>query len=185
MIEFDDHLIYGTGKEAAVAGFANELIVLAMLMTNYPNSSKVDMPLASYDIIIERTTGSHASFLRAQVKTASKSIPFTGGSRGGVDRSYDPQIHQNKQYTQNITTSDLVIGIHRSKGQTVLYLIPTLIISILGQKSLANTKADVFSDWQIINLCDKESELKEHLRQRITTSHPLMKTDSFNTWIST
>ena len=184
MITFDDHIISGTGKDAAVAGFANELVVLSMLITKYPNSSKVDMPLASYDIIIERTVGSKVSFLRAQVKTASKSISFTGGSRGGVDRNYDRSVNQSKMYVHNSTTSDLIIGIRRSEESTVLYLIPTLIIEYLKRSSLSVNKAKIFSDWQMITLCHNETDLKSYLKSQLAKGDPLLKIEAFKNWVN-
>ena len=184
MIEFDENIISGAGKDAAVAGFANELVVLSMLMTKYPNSSKVDMPLASYDIIIERAVGSKVSFLRAQVKTASKSISFTGGSRGGVDRNYDRSVNQSKIYVHNSTTSDLIIGIHRSAESTVLYLIPTLVREYLNQSSLSVNKAKIFSDWEMITLCDDETNLKSHLKGKLAKDDPLLKIEAFKNWVN-
>ncbi len=67
------------------------------------------MPLSPYDIIIvfKKEDGAE-EIIRAQVKTAKKSISFTGGTRGGVDRVYKSGV---KEYIQSTTTSDVVIGV--------------------------------------------------------------------------
>ncbi|SHF03086.1 hypothetical protein SAMN02745225_02297 [Ferrithrix thermotolerans DSM 19514] len=184
MIEFNTDAIVGSGRDAAVIGVSNEYIVLAMLMTKFPNSSKVDMPLSSYDLIIERSDESGTSFIRAQVKTATKSISFVGGSRGGVDRTYDRFTNNSKIYVQDETKSDVVIGIHRSQQQTTLYMIPTLLIKHICQQSLSIKKANVFSDWHMISLCDKELELKQYLRGQLSEADPLLKIASFKDWLS-
>lgn len=185
MITFDDAQIVGSGKQAAVTGFANEHIVLAMLMSRYPNSSLVDMPLSSYDIIIERELNGRIDFLRAQVKTASKSISFTGGTRGGSDRSYDPATHVNKKYVQDPSKSDVVIGIHRAANTTQLFIVPSLLIPLLGVGSLSTDKALVFSDWAMIALCDNEDELRDFLRSKRDEGlyKPTQFHSTFNDWI--
>ncbi len=164
MIKFEESALHpSAGHEASVAGFANEHIVLAVLMTKFPNSSLVNMPLASYDIIIERQIESHTRFLRAQVKTATTAISFTGGSRGGVDRTYDKNQNVDKTYVQDVSRSDLVIGIHRGT-ETILYLIPSLIIPLLHKKSLSVKKSAMFSNWIMIDICDNELELKKFFK---------------------
>jgi len=183
MIDFNTDVIVGSGRDAAVIGVSNEYIVLAMLMTKFPNSSKVDMPLSSYDLIIERSDRSGTSFIRAQVKTATHSISFVGGTRGGVDRTYNRSTNNSKIYVQDETKSDVVIGIHRSQQQTTLYVIPTLLIKHIGQQSLSLKKANVFSDWDMISLCDKESELKQYLRAKLSKDDPLLKIASFEKWL--
>ncbi len=57
-------------------------------MKHYGNVSLVDLPLSPYDIVIVRHTQQGEDIIRAQVKTAQKSISFISGSRGGVDRTY-------------------------------------------------------------------------------------------------
>ena len=58
-------------------------------MKKYQNVSLVDLPLSTYDIIIVRKDANDTEdIIRAQVKTAKKSVSITGGTRGGVDREY-------------------------------------------------------------------------------------------------
>ncbi len=123
-----------TGRQASIDGFAHEHIVAGLLMKIYQNVSLVDLPLSPYDIIIVRklTTGSE-EIIRAQVKTSRKSVSFTGGTRGGVDRVYKSDI---KTYTQSPETSDVIIGFNPlSDGSFDMYFIPTLLIAIWGTKS--------------------------------------------------
>lgn len=42
------------GRQASVSGFANEHIVVGILMHKYSNVSLVDLPLSSYDIVLVR-----------------------------------------------------------------------------------------------------------------------------------
>lgn len=72
------------GKQASVEGFANEHIAAGILMKKYQNVSLVDLPLSPYDIIIVfKEEDGTENIIRAQVKTATKSISFVGGVRGG------------------------------------------------------------------------------------------------------
>ena len=105
-------------------------------MKRYQNVSLVDLPLSPYDIIIvlKKTDGSE-DIIRAQVKTATRSISFTGGARGGVDRTYKSTV---KTYTQSTATSDIVIGVHPTGNNTFeLYFVPTILIEELDQKSIS------------------------------------------------
>lgn len=121
------------GRQASVEGFANELIVTGLLMKKYQNVSLVNLPLSTYDIIIVKKLEYGEEIIRAQVKTARKSVSFTGGTRGGVDREYKSGI---KTYTQSIITSDVIIGLTPiENGSFDMYFIPTLLIEIWGTKS--------------------------------------------------
>lgn len=122
------------GRQASIEGFANEHIVVGILMKKYQNVSLVDLPLSPYDIVIVRKMEDGTEeIIRAQVKTARKSVSFTGGTRGGVDRAYKSGI---KEYIQNPVTSDVVIGCHPNEnGSYDLYFIPTLLIERWGAKS--------------------------------------------------
>ena len=68
------------GRQASINGFAHEHIVAGILMKKYQNVSLVDLPLSPYDLIIVKKTGKKEEIIRAQVKTAKKSISFVGGS---------------------------------------------------------------------------------------------------------
>jgi len=67
------------GRQAAISGFAHEHIVAGILMKRYGNVSLVDLPLSPYDIVIVFKTEEGEDIIRAQVKTAQNSIPFTSG----------------------------------------------------------------------------------------------------------
>ena len=98
------------GRQASVEGFAHEHIVVGILMKKYQNVSLVDLPLSPYDIIIVfKEKDGTENIIRAQVKTAKKSITFRGGLRGGVDRTYKSGI---KEYIQSTVHSDVIIGVH-------------------------------------------------------------------------
>jgi len=127
------------GRQASVDGFAHEHIVVGILMKKYQNVSLVDLPLSPYDIIIVRKgADDNEDIIRAQVKTATQSVAFTGGARGGVDREYRSDI---KTYIQSTATSDVVIGIHPIGNNAFeLYFVPTILIEHLNQKSISINK---------------------------------------------
>jgi hypothetical protein len=141
------------GRQASVDGFAHEHITAGILMKRYQNVSLVDLPLSPYDIIIVfKEKDETENIIRAQVKTAKKSISFVGGSRGGVDRQYKSGV---KIYTQSSKTSDVVIGLHPiSSDSFSLYFVPTCLIEKLDQKSLAINKMQILKDnYGILEKC--------------------------------
>ena len=126
-------------------------------MKRYQNVSLVDLPLSTYDIIIVRKDDEKDDIIRAQVKTATKSVSFTGGSRGGVDREYKSGV---KVYTQSTETADVVIGIHPTDNNSFeLYFVPTVLIEHLNQKSISINKISALKEnYFILENC-KNSEL--------------------------
>lgn len=149
-----------TGRQASVDGFAHEHIVVGILMKKYQNVSLVDLPLSTYDIIIVRKENGTEDIIRVQVKTAKKSISFTGGTRGGVDREYRSGI---KKYRQSTTTSDVVIGIHPIDDKTYeLYFVPTILIEKLNQDSISINKVrDLKENYEILENCKDKSWVVE------------------------
>lgn len=129
------------GKQASIDGFAHEHIVVGILMKKFQNVSLVDLPLSSYDIIIARNMEDEdkEDIIRVQVKTSRKSISFTGGTRGGVDREYKSGV---KTYTQSPKTSDIVVGIQPNDetGEYALYFVPTILIAEWKTKSKSLTQ---------------------------------------------
>jgi hypothetical protein len=122
------------GKKASVEGFANELILTGILMKRYLNVSLVNLPLSEYDILVVfKNENEEEIFIRVQSKTATKSVKFTGGTRGGVDRAYKSDV---KKYTQSPKTADVVIGITpNEEGGFDLYIVPTVLIEFFGTES--------------------------------------------------
>jgi len=150
------------GKQASIDGFAHEHIVAGILMKKLQNVSLVDLPLSPYDIIIafKKEDGSE-EIIRAQVKTAKKSISFVGGTRGGVDRKY---ISGVKEYVQSTVTSDVVIGIHPLGDDSYeLYFVPTILIEQLNQKSISINKiSQLKNNYEMLKRCkDKDFVIKK------------------------
>lgn len=129
------------GRQASVEGFAYEHIAAGILMKRYKNVSLVDLPLSPYDLIIVfKDKLGNETIIRAQVKKASHSISFTGGTRGGVDRTYKSGV---KTYIQSTTTSDVIIGVHPlNEDSFELYFIPTILVEKLKQKSISLSKIE-------------------------------------------
>jgi hypothetical protein len=131
------------GRDAAISGFAHEHITAGILMKRYGNVSLVNLPLSPYDIVIVYKKEHGEEIVRAQVKTAKSSIKFTSGSRGGVDRKYKSSV---KTYTQSTKTCDVVIGLHPYDDSFDLYFVPTILLEILGQKSISLKKIDTLKN---------------------------------------
>jgi len=144
------------GRQASIEGFANEKIICGLLMKRYGNVSLVDLPLSTYDIIIvNKLPNGTEDIIRIQCKTATKSISFTGGSRGGVDRTYKSGV---KTYIQSPELSDCIVGIHFHEGKPELYFFPTLLISKINQASISIKKIQGFkNNYEILERCKDEN----------------------------
>lgn len=156
-----------SGKQASIDGFANEHIAAAILMKRYHHVSLMDVPLSSYDMLIDlRNTGEHEEIIRAQVKTARTSVSFTAGGRGGVDREYKSDV---KTYTYSTETSDIIIGIHPiddDDSAFELYFIPTILIEKLGQKSISISKIEPLKEnYFILENCKNEELIIDKCRE--------------------
>lgn len=141
------------GRQASIDGFAHEHIVAGLLMKRYQNVSLVDLPLSPYDIIIaSKQDDGTENIIRVQVKTARKSVSFTGGSRGGIDRTYKSDV---KTYTQSTLTSDVVIGFCPNENDTFdMYFVPTILIELLNSKSISLNKIkSLKNNFQILDFC--------------------------------
>ena len=154
------------GKQSSIDGFAHEHIVVGILMKKFQNVSLVDLPLSSYDIIIARKLAGEnkEDIIRAQVKTSKKSISFTGGTRGGVDRTYKSGI---KTYTQSTKTSDVIIGIEPLKEDRYnLYFVPTLLVEIWKTKSKSIKKLEKLkNNYDILENCKNRSYILDKAKQ--------------------
>ncbi|MCS7272554.1 MAG: hypothetical protein NZ550_00205 [Fimbriimonadales bacterium] len=156
------------GRQAAAEGRAHEHIAVGLLMKRYQNVSLVDLPLSPYDIIIVRKLeDGREDIIRAQVKTAKKSISFIGGVRGGVDRTYKSDV---KRYRQSTATSDVVLGVkEESDGSYSLYVVPTCLIEALEQDSISLRRIEFLkNNWEMLERCkDRDYVLAECARRGI------------------
>ncbi len=153
------------GRQASVDGFAHEHIVVGILMKKYQNVSLVDLPLSPYDIIIVfKESDGTENIIRAQVKTAKKSISFIGGSRGGVDRTYKSGV---KEYVQSTAHSDVIIGVHPlAKDTFELYFVPTFLIQELNQKSISIKKIkELKNNYFILENCKDRDLIIEQVKK--------------------
>lgn len=126
------------GMNASVKGFANENRLLGALLERGYNVSKVDLPHSSYDLVLEH----EKDMIRIQVKTVGvgKSIPFTGGTRGGKDREYKSDV---KAYVQDTNKSDVIVGVlsEKTNGDSItFYVFPTIMVEKWGTKSRSINK---------------------------------------------
>ena len=153
------------GRRAASKGFANEQRLLAALLSRNHNASRVDLPTSQYDIVVEPPKGSTGEIIRVQAKTVDVhgNIKFKGGTRGGQERS---QISNVKEYVYSTETADVVVGVDHEQdngdSKTNYYIIPTLLIELLGQKSITRNKVlQGKNNWELLVKCkDKDFVLK-------------------------
>lgn len=140
------------GRQASIEGFANENIVCGLLMKKYQNVSQVDLPLSPYDLVLARKMSDGSEdIIRIQCKTAPKNVSFTGGSRGGVDRTYKSGV---KSYTQSPKYSDCVVGIHFDNGTPHMFFIPTCLIEEWKKKSISLNKITKLKDnFELLENC--------------------------------
>lgn len=156
------------GKQASIDGFANQHIALGLLMKKYGNVSLVDLPHSTYDIVIVREIEGKEDFIRCQVKTATKSVSFTGGTRGGVDRTYKSGV---KEYIQSTKTSDVIIGVHQNeRGLYDLYFVPTILVEKLNEKrkkkSISLNKIKKLkNNYEILENCKKYEYVIEKCKE--------------------
>ncbi len=144
------------GQLSAAKGFANENRLLAALLERGKNASIVNLPLSAYDLVLEIKGG---DMIRIQVKTVGNagkgSISFSGGTRGGVDKTFKSS---EKEYVQSTETSDVVVGVSAQKnnGDTDInfYIVPTLFIERLSQKSISINKIPMAkNNWELLYNC--------------------------------
>ncbi|MXZ56574.1 MAG: hypothetical protein F4227_03470 [Gammaproteobacteria bacterium] len=151
------------GRLASARGFANESRLLAALLERGYNASRVDLPHSTYDILVE--TNVH-EIVRVQVKTVSKgkSVSFSGGSRGGADRTYKSDV---KSYVHSTLTADAIVGVNcrtdNGDSEISFYIIPTMFIERIQQKSLSINKLQFAkNNWELLIRC-KEREFVESI----------------------
>ena len=135
------------GKIAANLGDAHEHIVAGILIRLGFDVGIVDVSGTPYDLIIvglDKPKGSQV-MLKAQIKTASKSVGFTGGSRGGIDKTYKSDVKRYKYTTEH---SDLILGI--DKKTLDIYVIPTKFISKWGSSRSCGKMKPLKNNWDIL-----------------------------------
>lgn len=142
-----------TGKDpaafAANLGDAHEFIVTGILIRLGFDVGVMQVKGVAYDLWLlayEEPKGKKVS-LRVQIKTVSEGggVRFIGGSRGGVDRTYIPNVKTYKYTTEH---SDLIIGI--DKATLDLYLIPTAFIRNWGSSRSVGKMQPLKNNWDIL-----------------------------------
>lgn len=135
------------GKIAANLGDAHEHIVAGILIRLGFNVGFVDVRGSPYDLLIVafQSPKGKPTILRAQVKTADKSISFIGGSRGGIDREYKSGVKTYKYTTEH---SDIILGIDRDTLD--IYVIPTCFVTKWGTSKATNKMKILKNNWNVL-----------------------------------
>ena len=151
------------GKLASATGFANESRFLGALLARGYNASKVDLPHSTYDIVVELGV---KDIIRVQVKTVGPKggVKFTGGTRGGADRTYRSGV---KSYRQSTETADIVVGVaarNVAGGDRVdFYFIPTIYIEHIEQGSLSIRRIPAAkNNWDLLRNCGNREFVYNH-----------------------
>jgi len=136
-------------KHAARLGDAHEMIVAGILIRLGFEVGLICAKGGPYDlwlIAYERPGGSIKP-LRVQVRTISKdkTIKFTGGTRGGVNRIYIPGV---KKYKYSEKDNDLIIGVDPETLD--LYLIPTRFIEKWGESRSIKKLQPLKNNWDLL-----------------------------------
>jgi hypothetical protein len=134
-------------KMAAYLGDSNEHVVAAILIRLGFDVSISAVHGTPYDILVVGYAHPEdgKQLLRAPVKTASGSVGFIGGSRGGVDRTYKSGVKTYKYTTEH---SDLILGI--DKNTMDIYVIPTRFISSWGTSRATKKMQILKNNWDVL-----------------------------------
>lgn len=117
----------------SLLGPAHEHIVTGILIRLGFDVTPIGRLGVPYDLLIkayENGPQSKEVILRAAVRTCDKSISFTAGSRGGIDRTYKSGV---KEYRYSEQHNDIIIGV--DKYTLDLYLVPTRFVENFGTGS--------------------------------------------------
>lgn len=142
-----------SGKFSSNLGTAHEHLVTGILMRLGFDVSVSSVKGEAYDLLItayETGPGSKEHIIKAQVKTARKSIGFVGGVRAGRDRAYKSTEKKlvDKSYKYTEKHSDLIIGVDVESMD--LYLIPTRIIKRFGKSKSLSKLALLKNYWNLL-----------------------------------
>lgn len=98
------------------------------------------------------------------MKTANRGVNFIGGTRGEVDRTYRSDA---KVYRQSPVTSDVVIGVRTlNRGSTDLYFVPTVLIEVLDQGSIALSRIPLLkNNYEMFERCKDRSFVLAQCRE--------------------
>lgn len=133
------------GAYNALLGEAHQYLVTGILMRLGFQVSVITVRAGTYDLIISAFVDIDKSLdktvlVRAQVRTITRSLKFTGGIRGGVDRIYIPGV---KEYKYGPQHNDLIIGVDRDTMD--LYFVPNRFITRWG-KSVSKNKLQILKN---------------------------------------
>jgi hypothetical protein len=157
------------GKFEALLGDAHQFIVAGILIRLGFVVSLVALKGEPFDLIVyayERPGGREIP-LRCQVRASHKSVKFTAGTRGGVDRIYKPDV---KKYKYTLEHNDLIIGVDIDTLD--LYLVPTKFIANWGESRAFSKLQQLKNNWDI--LLNWNEEYLEKLYRKIEPQARLM-----------
>jgi hypothetical protein len=147
----------------ALLGDAHQFIVAGILIRLGFNVSLVALKGEPFDLIVfayEKPQGREIP-LRCQIRASRrKSVKFTGGTRGGVNRIYKPGV---KKYKYTPEHNDLIIGVDMDTLD--LYLVPTRFIVNWGESRAFSKLQPLKNNWNI--LLNWNEEYLSKLYQRL------------------
>jgi len=125
-------------------GTADEMIGIGRIIKSGFLCSKVDVPNAKYDALVENTQST--KFIRVQIKgTSTGSLSFLGGYRSGkqIDRSVP-----KRDYKYTNKDCDLFLGVNSHNGEC--YIIPTEDLKKWGNTKSLSQLSEYKENWEIL-----------------------------------
>jgi len=136
------------GKFEALLGDAHEYIVAGILVRLGFNVSMMAVKGEPYDLLISAFKEPHGKvvILRCQIKaTSKKSVRFTAGGRGGIDRTYKSGVKTYKYTTEH---NDIIIGVDMNTLD--FYLVPTIFLAKWGSSRAFSKLNPLKNNWDIL-----------------------------------
>lgn len=150
------------GKFEAVLGDAHQLIIAGILMRLGFKVGILALKGEPWDLVVsafERPRGKEI-LLRCQTRASKRSVKFTAGTRGGINRIYKPEV---KKYKFTEEHNDLIIGMDINTLD--LYLIPTKFLAHWGGSRAFSELQPLKNNWDI--LLNWNDEYQERLLRRL------------------
>ncbi|MFW5794676.1 MAG: hypothetical protein ACOCV1_04240 [Bacillota bacterium] len=142
-------------RSGNILGDAHEHFVVAIMMRLGLEVAITELSAGPYDCLVFAYTAPPTEcsnppkeLLTVQVKTASNSVPLTGGSRAGVDRVYNTEETQSKTYKYTSDIVDLIMGVDRETLD--IYIIPALYVEFWGSSKALSKLQPLKNNWDIL-----------------------------------
>ncbi len=143
-------------------------LLLALTRLEY-NASILKSSDLAYNIIIDIEEGNRTIQIQAKAVRLGGYLSFTGGARGGKDKTRTSPV---KEYVQDTSMADIIVGVETnraSRDKIDFYFIPRLLIDQLNQKSLSVYKIpNAKNNWEILDKCQDPDFVNQEFAYLLT-----------------